>query len=314
MSRLLVFVVALVAGCAHAPPPPSPAPSPSPPSSEEEEAPRHGQHGASEPIPLPHRSVDTVTGNELSDRALDEKLRSARVIFVGEEHPNPHHHAAEVEVLERVFAAEPSVGLGLEMLPRTLQGPLDAFVAGTLDEASFLRAVDWDKTWGYAWGLYRPLLEFCRAHHLPAYALNAPRELAHAVAKSGVDGLTAAERRELPEMKPGPERHRELVREAFAQHPHGKFDDARFERFYQAQLVWDETMAERIAAALKSPSAPAHLVVVAGEGHTRGFAVPERAARRGAAPYLTVLPVLDEDEADARHDHVADVLWVLRTH
>ncbi len=304
----IVFAAAFVAvvGCAHAP---AAAPTPA----TEEEAPRHGMKGAHEPIALPHRVVDGDSGDELAERNLDEKLRAARVIFVGEEHANPHHHAAEVEVLERAYAADPSVGLGIEMLPRTYQGSLDAFVGGMLDEAGFLQAVAWDQTWGFDWGLYKPLLEFCRAHKLPAYALNAPRELAHAVAKNGVDGLTAEQKSQLPELQPGPEKHREYVREAFAQHPHGKFDEAQFERFYLAQLVWDETMADRIAAALKAPGAPARLVVVAGEGHTRSFAVPERAARRGAAPYLTLLPVLDEDEADARRDRVADVLWVLRT-
>jgi uncharacterized iron-regulated protein len=303
-----VLILAFVAvGCAHAP---SPTPS-APPAAEEEQ--RHGMRGAKEPIPLPHRVVDSDSGDELADRNLDDKLRAARVIYVGEEHPNPHDHAAEVEVLERAYAADPSLGLGLEMLPHQYQGSLDAYVAGVLDEAGFLKAVAWEQTWGYEWGLYRPLLEFCRAHKLPAYALNAPRDLAHAVAKKGVDGLTAAEKAELPEMKPGPEPHRELVREAFAQHPHGKFDEAQFERFYAAQLVWDETMAQHVAEALKAPGAPARLVVVAGEGHTRSFAIPERAARRGATPYLTVLPVLDEDEADARRDRVADVLWVLKT-
>ena len=298
----------LVAGCAHAP---APATTTAAPAAEEE--PRHGMHGAKEPIPLPHRVVDADSGDELADRNLDEKLRAARVIYVGEEHPNPHDHAAEVEVLERAYAADPSVGLGMEMLPHQYQGSLDAYVGGTLDEAGFLAAVAWGETWGYEWGLYKPLLEFCRAHKLPAYALNAPRDLAHAVAKHGVDGLSPAEKAALPEMKPGPEQHREMVREAFAQHPHGKFDEAKFERFYLAQLVWDETMAQHVAEALKAPGAPARLVVVAGEGHTRSYAVPERAARRGAAPYLTVLPVLDEDEADARRDRAADILWVLKT-
>lgn len=300
----IVLCLALAAGCAHAPAANTPA---------GEAAPPHGARGAHEPIALPHRVVDADSGDELSDHNLDDKLRAARVIYVGEEHPNPHHHAAEVEVLERAFAADPSVGLGLEMLPRTYQGSLDAFVGGALDEAGFVRAVAWETTWGYDFGLYRPLLEFCRAHKLPAYALNAPRDLAHAVARDGADKLPAEQKQLLPEMKPGPAQHREYVREAFAQHPHGKFDEARFERFYAAQLVWDETMADRIAAALAAPGAPSRLVVVAGEGHTRSFAVPERAARRGAGPYLTILPVLDEDEADARRDHVADVLWVLRT-
>ena len=307
MSRVAFVVVAVaVSGCAHAP-----APSATPGAAAEA---RHGARGAHEPIALPHRVVDADSGDELSGRSLDDKLRAVKVIYVGEEHANPHHHAAELEVLERAWAADPSVGLGLEMLPRTYQGSLEAYVGGALDEAGFLKAVAWETTWGYDWGLYRPLLEFCRAHHLPAYALNAPRDLTHAVAKSGVDGISVEQRAQLPEMKPGPEPHRELVREAFAQHPHAKFDEAKFERFYAAQLVWDETMADRVAAALAAPGAPARLVVVAGEGHTRSFAIPDRAARRGAAPYLTVLPVLDEDAADARRDRVADVLWVLRTH
>jgi uncharacterized iron-regulated protein len=312
--RLLVAIVVAVAaaGCAHAPAA-APAPTAAAQPGARAEPPRHGERGAHEPIALPHRAVDSDSGDELSDRALDDKLRAARVVYVGEEHPNPHHHAAEVEVLERTYAAEPSLGLGLEMLPRTMQDSLDGYLGGAIDEAAFLKAVDWDETWGYDWGFYRPLLEFCRLHHLPAFALNAPRGLAHAVAKGGIDSLSDEQKRALPELKPGPERHRELVREAFAQHPHGKFDEAKFERFYLAQLVWDETMAERVAAALKAPGAPARLVVVAGEGHTHSFAIPDRAARRGAAPYLTILPVLDTDEADARHDRVADVLWVLRS-
>src|SRR5262249_51177864 len=118
---------------------------------------------------------------------------------------------------------------------------------------------------------------------------------------------------QLPELKPGPAPHREYVREAFAQHPHGKFDNEKFEHFYQAQLVWDETMAQEVAAAAKGKGAPAHVIVVAGGGGEPAVPGRERAARRGAAPFLTVLPVLDEDEAEARSDRVADLLWVLRT-
>src|SRR5207249_9928238 len=127
--------------------------------------------------------VDSSTGNQLDAAQLAERLRAARAIYVGEEHPNPHHHAVELEVLEAAYRADPSLALGLEMLPRAMQAPLDQFVAGALDEAAFLAAVDWPKTWGYPWGFYRPLLIFCRDHHLRAIALNAPRSLAHAVAE-----------------------------------------------------------------------------------------------------------------------------------
>jgi uncharacterized iron-regulated protein len=235
------------------------------------------------------------------------------VVYVGEEHPNPHHHAAQLEVLTAAYQADPSVALGLEMLPKTMQPALDAFVSGATDEKTFLEQVSWEKTWGFPWGLYKPLLEFCRAHKLRAFALNAPRELTHTVAKSGLEALSPEEKKQLPELKPGPEAHREQVREAFGAHPHGKFSGKKFEHFYTAQLIWDETMAESAAAALSSKDAPKHLVVVAGEGHTRHFAIPDRAARRGAQPYLTVVPVLDDDVAAAQEDRVADVYWVLET-
>jgi uncharacterized iron-regulated protein len=310
-------VVLVLVGCATTSQSQKEQPQPQAQTETEEQAqePRHGQkmHGPLVPIALPHRVVDGDSGDELTERALDERLRAARVIFVGEEHANPHDHAAELEVLESAWKADPSLGFGFEMLPRTYQGSLEAYVAGTLDEKEFLKAVDWEHTWGYAWGLYKPLLEFCRAHHLPAFALNAPRDLAHTVAFKGLDALRPAERALVPELKPGPPAHREMVREAFAQHPHGRFDGEAFERFYQAQLVWDETMADRIAAALGSEHAPRHLVVVAGAGHTQKFAVPARAVRRGVTPCLTILPVLDEDEADARADKVADILWVEKT-
>jgi hypothetical protein len=52
-------------------------------------------------------------------------------------------------------------------------------------------------------------------------------------------------------------------------------------------------------------------VVVAGEGHVRRFAVPDRAARRSATPYVILMPVLEDDAEAARVDGVADLLWVL---
>jgi uncharacterized iron-regulated protein len=319
MVRLpIVSLFALsLAACAHAPPPapttPTAASAATTAGSDEAEPHAHGERGADRPIKLPHHVIDGATGTAVDGAAFDARLRAAKAIYVGEEHPNPHDHAAELEVLERAFAVDPQVGLGLEMLPRTMQPALDDYLAGKLDEAGFLTAVDWPKTWGYPFGLYRPLFQFCRDHHLRAFALNAPRALVHAVAKVGLDGLSADEKKQLPNIVPGPAAHRELVREAFGQHPHGRFADWQFERFYAAQLVWDETMAESVAAALAQPNAPHRLVVVAGEDHVRRFAIPDRAARRGIAPYLTILPVFAEDADDAQKDRVADLLWVLET-
>jgi uncharacterized iron-regulated protein len=301
MKRL---VLVLLAGCAHAPPPAAPPPpAPVATTAAEPDKP-HGSRGAAEPVALPHRIVDQAA-QSVEEAKLPARIAGARVIYVGEEHSNPHHHAAQLEVLERVYAQDAELALGFEMLPQTAQADLDAYLRGELDDKAFAEKVEWKKTWGYPFGLYKPLFQFARDHKLPAFALNAPRELARAVSH---DTLTDEQKKQLPEMKPGPAAHRELVREAFGGHPHRRFADARFELFYRAQLVWGESMAERTAAALKANK---RIIVFAGDGHVRRWAVPERAARRGAKPYLIVLPVLESDVKDAIADSVADLYWVL---
>src|SRR5262245_26048555 len=109
--RLLCLL--LVAGCAHKQAPPAPAPVAAP--QPEPEQP-HGSRGAAVPVALPHRIVDQAA-ESVEETKLPARLTPARVIYVGEEHPNPHHHAAQLEVLERAYALDPSLAIGFEMLP-----------------------------------------------------------------------------------------------------------------------------------------------------------------------------------------------------
>lgn len=249
-----------------------------------------------------------------SEDAFAAALGAARVVYLGEHHDDEAIHRLEAELFARMArpngspngSGDGSVGLGLEMLPRTVQAPLDAYTDGRLDEAAFLAAVDWQHTWGFSFAWYRPLLELCRVRHLRAYALNAPKALTRAVARRGLDGLDAGERAELPELVPGPPAHRAQLEAALRNHPrmeahvegHGaKGDEAQsmppamLDHYYQAQLVWDETMADSIARALSSPPAPSRLFVVLGAAHAKRFAVPLRVERRGVQGNLVVLPI-----------------------
>lgn len=268
---------------------------------------------ATEPEARPYRVVDGVTGNDMPDADLDAKLAGARVVYVGEAHDNPHHHYVQVQVFERMLGqtggGSAAIGLGMEMLSRDKQPALTAFVEEATDEAAFLAAIDWEKTWGFPFGLYRPLLALCRKHDLPAHALNIPRDLTRAVAKKGTQGLSDEERAQMPELEPGPAGHREYAREAYGKHSMSRFTDSKFERFYAAQLTWDEAMAESVARALEG-QASMRMLVVAGEGHTRRWAIPDRAARRGAGPHVTVLAIEPGELESAIADQVADVLYV----
>lgn len=266
---------------------------------------KHGQRGLSFVV------RDGTSGAPIAREALLQRLASARAIYVGEHHNDALSHHAQLFVLAQVYRLPDDghdVAVGLEMLPRRLQPQLDAYLAGSIDEQGFLAAVDWSRTWGFDFALYRPLFDFCRTHGLRMYALNAPRDLPRAVRQRGLGGLTPAEQALLPSDNPWPmpEPHRRFVRSIFDQHPADPKADpalreAAFERFYAAQLIWDESMAQAVADILRpgpeNPRPPRRLIVLAGVGHVGPYAMPARAQRRGVPTALTFAPQVDEKEA-----------------
>ncbi|MFO0578529.1 MAG: ChaN family lipoprotein [Polyangia bacterium] len=289
------------------------------------EAPAPPRPTATQPLPPGHPPIssprddgtalqlrDGATGAALGEEALRARIRSARAIYVGERHDSVASHRAQLAVVALAYSVDPSLGVGLEMLPQALQPQLDAYVVGSVDEDGFLRAVEWPKTWGFDFALYRPIFEFCRAHGVRLFALNAPRNLSRAVRQKGVTGLSAAEREALPAGYPwpAPTAHQAMLRAIWSAHAaqhggaaggsaHGAAApvadaerEASFQRFYTAQLVWDEAMAQAVVTVLQGAAgAPQRLVVLAGTGHVGRHAVPERAARRGVTASLTLGPI-----------------------
>jgi aminopeptidase N len=114
------------------------------------------------------------------------------------------------------------------------------------------------------------------------------------VANQGLDQLTQEEKSRIPvEMALDDEAYKERLRLVFEMHkrelPGGEAPQV-FEHFYQAQVLWDETMAETIASFLTNRP-DFHLVVLAGNGHLAyGSGIPKRAYRRIAKDYVIILP------------------------
>lgn len=263
----------------------------------------------------PARIIDGHTGQILSEAEALEHLRAARVIYVGEKHDRPQDHAIQLRLIDHLRQLDPSLGVGLEMVKRPFQKWLSDYVSGRIDEGKLLDKIEWKTRWGFDFALYRPIFEYLRQYSLPTYALNARDEITRTVAREGLEGLSEVDRETLPELNMNNEAHRTAVQAVFDEHgmSHGKMS---FENFYTAQVIWDETMAHEVARELAAEGGPARMVVLVGSGHLRkGYGIPDRAARRGAEPYLSVYPcVVDEDPAELAElvkDQVADLLWVM---
>ena len=247
-------------------------------------------------LPVGEAVLDGRNGARATFATMVDDLLAARVIYVGEQHDQESHHAVQAAIARAVHQRDPSLAIGLEMVQRPFQDPLDAYVAGEIEEEELLRLVEWRERWGFDFAMYRPIFELAREHGLRVVALNAPRELTRAIGRGGLGSLSEEQRATLPELDLDDVGHRAMVRDALEGHA-DRMGEERLERLYTAQVTWDETMAEAVADTFARPSAPRRMIVFAGDMHVRsGLGIPNRAARRGATPHRVVMTISEDDE------------------
>lgn len=265
--------------------------------------------------------VDGRTGQSLSYDDVVARMRAAQVVLVGEQHDQASHHQLQARVIDSL-GAEPGLVVGLEMVPWSMQAPLERFHKGEIDADGLAGALTWEETWGYDFELYRPVFDAGRKSQARFVALNAPRDVVRSLAKNGVDGLAPEEKKGVPELDLTDARHREDIFGIFKNHHpptgHGSIEKA-FERFYLVQVLWDESMADRTARALDDGAK--RVVVLAGNGHVAGYrGIPNRIARRKPdLRIMTVVPITlgaGEDAASvvkaAVAEGEADIIAVVR--
>ena len=256
--------------------------------------------------------VDARTGERIRDEELFAVLRTKRVVYVGERHDQPTDHGVQYAILPRLHGDEPSLAIGMEMFQIPFQQPLDDWSAGRIDETVLRRETEYDQRWGFDYGLLRPVLEYARNRGIEVVALNAPREVVYLVARDGLDSLDPQTRAGLPELDLDDAAHRAMFDEEFDVGEHAA--EATVDQYYQAQVVWDETMGARVAETLDRAGGPAKMIVFAGRVHVkRGLGIPSRAAKRGAEPYAVVIPVtrkeLQEELQRPPEERSADFFW-----
>jgi uncharacterized iron-regulated protein len=193
----------------------------------------------------PRRVIDGQTGEARPWAAMIDELALADVVFVGENHDDPNTHKLELAILQELAAKGRPVTLAMEMFERDVQEPLLHFGMGHMDEAEFLKA---SRPWPRYATDYKPLVDLAISRNLPVIASNVPRPLASEVSKNGLEALAAKPANEKAwfaadlQCPAGDDEYFVRFLEAMGTHP-----DATAVKFYFAQCVKDETMAESIA-------------------------------------------------------------------
>ena len=215
-----------------------------------------------------------------------DRISSAQVVAIGESHDKMEHHLAERDALLCMLRGARKSGapvlLGMEMFQRPFQAPLDDYVAGRIDEAEMLRLTEYATRWRFDPELYAPLWRTARQEGVRIIALNVPAEIATKVGRQGLDALTLGERLSVARtVDLDVPSHNKRIRGYFGGGGAHGMSAARIDTLYQAQTLWDETMAETAAVALEAAGEGARMLVVAGSYHVQEFdGIPDRIARR----------------------------------
>ncbi|MDX1655230.1 MAG: ChaN family lipoprotein [Candidatus Competibacteraceae bacterium] len=250
--------------------------------------------------PEPGELLVVDDGRQRSLEAVVPELLDKDVIFIGERHDRYDHHLNQLAVIEALHRRGAKLAIGLEFFQRPFQSWLDDYIAGQLEEGELLGGTEYFQRWGFDYRLYRPILRFAREQGIPLIALNAPREASRKVSQGGLEALGAGERPFVArEIDQSDQAYRARLRALYDRHPQ-TFGD--FERFWQVQLLWDETMAERAADYLGAHP-DTTLVVLAGSGHlAHRSGIPNRLERRLAVDSALLLP--EEGEGSRGADYL----------
>lgn len=203
------------------------------------------------PISQLVRVVEPGSDSELSLDELVVELAKADVVFLGETHDDETTHRLEQELYRRlVTAREGRVVLAMEMFSRDVQGVLDDYLAGKIDEGSFLEN---SRPWSNYRVGYRPLIEFAKERGLPVVASNSAPAAQRKVARGGEEAfaeLTEEERGWVAkELFPPTDAYWRRVENATRGH-RGMLP-TEGARTYATQSLWDNTMGESVVRARK---------------------------------------------------------------
>jgi uncharacterized iron-regulated protein len=151
------------------------------------------------PPPFAEGQIVLPDGRDGTIRAFVSLAADADYVLLGERHDKPLDHAMQARLLQSLAEDGQKPLLGLEMLPRErFDLQLARFRKGEIPLEALPSALVWGRSWGYDFSLYAPVFAVARRFAIPTYGLNIPNDVRLAVSRKGLDGITPAQKAELP--------------------------------------------------------------------------------------------------------------------
>jgi uncharacterized iron-regulated protein len=197
-------------------------------------------------------------GSPATLEQIIEAASTMDVLFLGEQHDDAVAHAAQLEMLTRLykwFGAGRRIVLSLEMFERDTQIVVDEYLAGLIGETHFMTSA---RAWPNYKSDYKPLVEFAKEKKLRVIAANAPRRYVNMVSRGGRASINKLSCEAKAWLAPLPFAEPSAAYAAKFRALMGGASEAQLglENILASQSLWDATMADSIARALRGRGKP----------------------------------------------------------
>ena len=258
--------------------------------------------GGSERKPL---VIETGADLAASARLVAARARGAEVVYLGELHDNPQHHAIQVRILEALLAAGGRPAIAFEMVPETRQADLEAAVRSTAGPAEVDRRLAWTAQGWPDFAMYWPLFELARKHGLPVVATDLDPTVGRRIGRGGLGAAGEDPARLRSARRADPVRDRAIARRLRAAHC-DQISEGRAMRMLEGWYARNVVIARRVGGGLER--AP-QVVVIIGRGHQSPGGVPEQLGALRPGTRQLVVGLFD-GQADGPSETTADVVWL----
>ncbi len=223
------------------------------------------------------------------DEAADA-LAEADVIFLGEQHDSAEGHAVQLALTKAVAERRGQIVLSMEMLERDSQRLVDMYLDGEIDQEAFRSTA---RLWPNYQAHYEPAVEFAREGGHDVLAANVYRPVASRVAREGLDSVMG-EVWAAAAVDASPGEYRDRFDAVMS--GHGGVDEEVMDRFFAAQCIKDDTMAESIARRIAcDPGEPPVVIHWNGRFHSDfGLGTVERLRSRQPDLNIAVVSMLTD--------------------
>ena len=244
-------------------------------------------------------------------RMIAELARDADVVYLGEQHDNPAHHAHQLEVLRALLELGSRPAIAFEMLEEGQQPEVDLALAESLSQADLADRLGWRARGWPDFAMYWPLFDLAARRQLPVLAIDLGRDTVRRIARDGRAALGESAALVGSLLPPNAAREAAIGRTMREVHC-DVLPEARVPAMVDSWHARNVTMARRLAAALDrtrgGPGRP--VVVIVGRGHQDIGGLPDQLAALRPRTHQLIVSLVEPSADLAAVTALADVVWI----